>query len=117
MDCVKLVPSTPTKIYVVCVAPCFVEMSAKEEQRHVIKFYWCHGKMAAQIFKKFKQVYSDEERLSNAMVFRWHKLFAEGSDSAKLLPHPGQKSTVIEEKLVNTVEAIIREDRHMSVRD
>ncbi len=77
----------------------------------VIKHYCCHSRICAKIFAEL-EVYLDKERLSRATVFHWYKLLTARFDSVKLLPHPGQKSIAIEEKLVNTVIAVICEDRH-----
>ncbi|XKL63962.1 hypothetical protein PGB90_006326 [Kerria lacca] len=63
-----------------------------------------------------KEAYSDEERLSRATVFRWHASLCSSREFAALFPHPGQKSTQITDEIVNTATAIIRDDRHLSVR-
>ncbi len=49
-------------------------------------------------------------------IFHCHNDFSEGRETTALLPHGRQPLSICIEKMVNTIAAIVREDRHITVR-
>ncbi|GFV41080.1 HTH_48 domain-containing protein [Trichonephila clavipes] len=60
-------------------------MQQSIEQRYAIKFCVRLGKSGASTLEMIQQAYG-RESLSQAQVFRWHKMFKEGRDSVEDKP-------------------------------
>ncbi len=91
-------------------------METKEEQRFTIRFYVRRGKSATATFQKLKETYG-EQCLSRATILRSHAAFAkEGRKSAKVKPSTGRPKASVTAINVNTVNALMQEDRHLTMR-
>jgi hypothetical protein len=58
------------------------------EQRADFKFCQKFGKSASETFQMIKQAYG-KEALGHSAVFKWHKRFAQGTDSLEDAGHTG----------------------------
>ncbi|GFW83329.1 transposable element Tcb1 transposase [Trichonephila clavipes] len=71
---------------------CKFKMQQSIEQRYAIKFCVRLGKSGASMLEMIQQAYGMES-LSQAQVFRWHKMFKEGRESMEDEPRAGRPST------------------------
>ncbi len=85
------------------------------EQRYAIKFFWWMGKPAQQTYQEMKEVYQDN-CLGWSMNLHWHNFFTKDRELAVLEPHSGRPALIMTEMNIDTVTAIIRDDRHILVR-
>ena len=90
------------------------DAASKQEQRFVIKFHYRSGKNAQETFDIMKQTYGNQ-CLGRSTIFRWHSSFKKGRESAKLIPHGGRPKTAATEVNINTVWAMVQEDRSITV--
>ncbi|GFV64608.1 HTH_48 domain-containing protein [Trichonephila clavipes] len=67
-------------------------MQQSLEERYAIKFCVRLGKSGASTLEMVQQAYY-RESLSQAQVFRWHKMFKEGWESVEDEPHACRPST------------------------
>ncbi|GFU26018.1 protein GVQW3 [Trichonephila clavipes] len=67
-------------------------MQQSIEQHYAIKFYVRLGKLGASTLEMIQQAYG-RESLSQAQVFRGHKMFKESRESVEDEPHAGRPST------------------------
>ena len=89
-------------------------LDCKREQRVNIKFLVKLKKSAMETFQLLTEAY-DEDWLSRARVFEWHKLFSEGRESAKD-DRPSRPRTVVTDDNTEKVRDVIRKDRRLDVR-
>ncbi|XP_054711183.1 protein GVQW3-like [Uloborus diversus] len=85
------------------------------ELRAKIKFCFKLGKSAAETFELMKTVYGSEV-LSRKNVFKWYARFRDGRDSLEDDPRPGHSVTVRNDKNIEKVAKILRNDRCDSTR-
>ncbi|CAK9833797.1 Protein GVQW3 [Anthophora retusa] len=85
------------------------------EQRANIKFCFKLGKSATNTFEMIQTVYGSEA-MSRKNVFKWYARFSDGRESIEDDPRPGASSTVRDEKNVQKVAEILRNDRYASTR-
>lgn len=64
----------------------FLIIDVQKEQCCVIRYCVHRGLSANDTVKEMADIYK-EECLSRATIFRWHKSFSEGCESAELLSH------------------------------
>lgn len=86
------------------------------DQKATVKSFALAGKSATEAFK-FVQVAYGELALSRGYVFRLHKQFAEGRESIDDDRGKCPKPTLRTEKNCKLVDAIIKEDRRITVRE
>jgi len=67
-------------------------MSEEQEQRVCIKFCVKLGRNGAETFEMLRTAFG-EQCLSRAHIFKWHKRFKEGRDSADDNPRSGRWTT------------------------
>jgi len=84
------------------------------EQHRAIEFYFKLNENATETYGKFKQAY--EHALSRAQVFRWHKAFLDGCESVEDEPLSGRPCMSKTNENVTKVRALVRSDRHLTVR-
>ncbi|GFS82629.1 protein GVQW3 [Trichonephila clavipes] len=87
-------------------------MQQSIEQRYPIKFCVRHGKSGASMLE---MIAYGRESLSQAQVFRWHKMFKEGreSEDEPRAGHPSISGTAENEQ---RVRHLLNTDRRLSVR-
>ncbi len=73
------------------------------------------GKPAQQKYQAMKEVYQDD-CLGQSTILYWYNFFIKSRESAVLEPHSGWPASIVIETNIKTFAAIIRDDRHMSVR-
>ena len=88
----------------------------KLEYRAVIKFLVKKGLKAREIFMELQSVYG-ESAPSERTVERWSVEFRRGRESLEDDPRTGAPSTSTNEDTVATVELMVMEDRHITVRE
>ncbi len=71
---------------------------------------------AVETLKLMHNAYTDEEQLGDSTFFHWHKTFFKGRDIVALLPHIGRPLSICTEEMVNAIATVVREDRHIIVR-
>jgi len=67
-------------------------MLEEQEQRVCIKFCVKLGRNGAETFEMLRTAF-DEQCLSHARIFKWHKRFKEGRDSVDDNPWSGRPTT------------------------
>ena len=88
-------------------------MKCKNEHfRHILLFYFCKGKNAAQAAKKLRDVYGDEA-LKDRQCRNWFDKFRSGDFSLKYEQRSGQPNEVDDDQ----IKSIIELDRHVTVRE
>lgn len=91
-------------------------MAEKSEQRVCIKFCQKLGDTCAATYEKIQRAFGDEA-MSRARVYEWYKRFRDGRTSVDSEERSGRPSTSTNEVMVNTVRAVIRDDRRLTVRE
>jgi transposase len=90
-------------------------MQKNIEQRYAIKFCVKLDETASETFKKLQKAYGDEV-LSQAQVFRWHKMFKEGREHVEDEQRSGRPSTSRTDENVERVRILVDKDRRVTVR-
>ncbi|GFW54761.1 protein GVQW3 [Trichonephila clavipes] len=90
-------------------------MQQSIEQRYATKFCVRLGKSGASTLEMIQQAYG-RESLSQAQVFRWHKMFKEGRESEEDKPRAGRPSTSRTAENEQRVRHLLNTDRRLSVR-
>ena len=74
----------------------------KNEMRCAVRF--CHrlGKTGQETVDLMHEAYK-EDCLGESTLFRWHKSFSEGRESAKFMPPPGRPVSASSEVNINTI--------------
>ena len=88
----------------------------KEEQRPVIRFLSSEGVKPIEIHRQMKVWYGDA-CLSLQQVYEWTMKFMNGISSVTDSPRPGQLHQVVTPKAIAAVEAIVKENRHVTVNE
>jgi histone-lysine N-methyltransferase SETMAR len=84
--------------------------------KYAINFLVRDGWKAADISKKISDVYGDQA-LSRSQVFKLVSRASEGYSAAVRLPGSGRPISATTEENVEKIDAMIREDRRISIRD
>ena len=87
----------------------------RKEQHHVIRYCFRRGMSVKNTFNEMKGVYKDD-CLDRSSIGRWFKSFSGGRESAESPAKPGRPSTSTTDELIGTVAAVVRGDRHLSLR-
>lgn len=91
-------------------------MTENIEQRICIKFCFKLGKTGTETYEMMKTAFADEA-MSRARVFEWFRRFKEGRESADSDPRSGRPSTSRNENMIARVNALVRSDRRLTVRE
>jgi transposase len=91
-------------------------MKDLEEQRVCMKFCLKLAKTFAETFQMLKQAYG-EDCLSRTKCYKWYQRFKSGRTSTEDEPKTGRPSTSKDNDHVEKVRAVIREKRHLTVRE
>jgi len=93
-----------------------LETCTREEQRCVIRFLRSEGVKPIEIHQKMKVQYGDA-CLSQQQVYEWSRKFTNGVTSVEDAPRPGQAQRVVTPQNIATVEAIVMENRQVTLND
>jgi len=88
----------------------------KEEQRSVIRFLSSEGVKPIEIHRRLKFQYGDA-CLSLQQVYEWTRKFMNGISSVRDSPPPGQAHRVVTPEGIAAVEAIVKENRRVTVNE
>jgi len=88
----------------------------KEEQRSVIRFLRNEGVKPIEIHRRMKVQYGDA-CLSLQQVYEWTRKFMNRISSVTDSPRPGQAHRVVTPKDIAAVEAIVKENRCVTVNE
>ena len=88
----------------------------KEQQRSVIRFFSSEGVKHIEIHRRMKVLYGDA-RLSLQQVYEWNRKFMNGISSVTDCPRPGQAHRVVTPEAIAAVEAIVKENRRVTVNE
>jgi hypothetical protein len=91
-------------------------MDVLKEQRVCIKF--CHklGKTATEKYEMLQQAFG-ETALSRSKRFEWYSRFKNGRTSIDDDPHTGRPLTARTNEIVDSVNAVIRGNRRLTIRE
>jgi len=88
----------------------------KEEQRSVIRFLNSEGVKPIEIHRQMKVQYGDA-CLSLQQVYEWTRKFMNGISSVTDSPRPGQAHQVVTPEAIAVAEAIVKENRRVTVNE
>ena len=86
------------------------------EQRIIIKFLMKEGCKLSEICSRLKKQYS-KKTLSNVSVYKWCSAFKKGREMVQNEPHERRPRTSITGENTDRVDALIRENRRLTVRE
>jgi transposase len=86
------------------------------EQRIIIKFLTKEGCKPSEICSRLKKQYG-EQTLSNVSVYKWSSEFKKGRETVENEPHEHRPRTSITGENRDRVDALIRENRRITVRE
>jgi len=86
------------------------------EQRIIIKFLTKEGCKPSEICSRLKKQYG-EKTLSNVSVYKWSSAFKKGRETVENEPHERRPRTSITGENRDRVDALIRENRRITVRE
>ena len=86
------------------------------EQRIIIKFLTKEGCKPSEICSRLKRQYG-EKTLSNVSVYKWSSAFKKGRETVENEPHERRPRTSITGENSDRVDALIRENRRITVRE
>jgi len=86
----------------------------KDEQRSVIRFLSSEGEKPKEIHRRMKVQYGDA-CLSLQQVYEWTGKYMNGISSVTDSPGPGQAHRVVTPEVTAAVEAIVKENRRVTV--
>ena len=87
-----------------------------EEQRSVIRFLGSDGVKPIEIHRRMKVQYGDT-CLSLQQVYEWTRKFMNSISSVTDSPRPGQAHRVVTPEVIAAVEAIVKENRLVTVNE
>lgn len=93
-----------------------VEVHSSVEQRIIIKFLTKEGVKPSEICERLKKQFG-EETLSDISVYKWSKAFKDGRERVENEPHSRRPKTSTTEQIADRVNALIQNDRRITVRD
>ena len=88
----------------------------KEEQLSVIRFLLSEGAKPIEIHRRMEVQYGDA-CLSLQQVYEWSRKFLNGVSSVTDSPRPGQAHRVVTPEAIAAVEAIVKENRRVTVHE
>ena len=88
----------------------------QKEQRSVIRFLSSEGVKPIEIHRRMKVQYGDA-CLSLQQVYEWTRKFMNGTSSVTDTPRPGQAHPVVTPEGIAAVEAIMKENRRVTVNE
>jgi len=88
----------------------------KEEQRTVIHFLGSEGVKPIEIHRRMNVQYGDA-CLSLQQVYEWTRKFMNSISSVTDSPRPGQAHPVVTPEGIAAVEAIVKENRRVTVNE
>jgi hypothetical protein len=88
----------------------------KEEQRSVIRFLRSEGVKPTEIHRR-KEVQYGDACLSLGQVYEWSRKFLNGVSSVTDSPRPGQAHRIVTPEVIAAVEAIVKENRRVTVHE
>jgi len=88
----------------------------KEEQRSIIRFLRGEGVKPIEIHRRMEVQYGDA-CLSVQQVYEWSRKFLNGVNSVTDSPRPGQAHRVATPEAIAAVEAIVKENRRVTVHE
>jgi len=88
----------------------------KEEQRPIIRFLSSEGVKTIEIYRRIKVQYGDA-CLSLQQAYEWTRKFMNGISSVTGSPRPGQAHRVVTPEAIAAVEAIVKENRRVTVNE
>jgi len=88
----------------------------EEEQRSVIRFLSSEGVKPIEIHRRMKVQYGDA-CLSLQQVYEWTRKFMNGISSVTDSPRPGQAHRVVTPETNAAVEAIVKENRRVTLNE
>jgi len=88
----------------------------KEKQRSVIRFLLSEGVKPIEIRRRMEVQYSDA-CLSLQQVYEWSRNFLNGVSSVTDSPRPGHAHRVVTPEAIAAVEAIVKENRRVTVHE
>ena len=91
-------------------------MKNLEEQRVCVKFCFKLGKTFTETFLMLQRAYGDD-CLSRTQCHGWYQRFKSGRTSTKDDPKSGRPSTSTDDYHIEKVRAVIRGNRHLTVRE
>ena len=90
-------------------------MDAKVEQRTVLRFLARQGKPPIECWRQMSTVFGPAT-MSKSRIRVWHKRFLQGCNSFKDDRHTGRPKSARTPQKIKTVEAALRKDRTLTVR-
>jgi len=87
-----------------------------EEQRSVIRFLSSEGVKPIEIHRRMKVQYGDA-CLSLQQVYEWTRKFMNGISSLTDSPRTGQAHRIMTPEAIAVVEAIVKENRRVTVNE
>jgi hypothetical protein len=91
-------------------------MDVLKKQRVCIKFCQKHGKTATETYEMLQQAFG-ETALSRSKAFEWYSRFQNGRTSIDDNPHTVRPSTARTNETVDRVNAVIRGNRRLTIRE
>ena len=91
-------------------------MKELEEQRFCVKFCFKLGKTLTETFQILQQAYG-EDYLSRMQYHEWYQRFKFGRRSIEDDPKSGLPSTSMDDDHVEEVLAVVRQNRHLTLRE
>jgi len=88
----------------------------KEEQRSIIRFLNNEGVKTIEIHRR-KEVQFGDACLSLQQVYEWTRKFMNAISSLTDSPRPGQAHRVVTREAIASVEAIVKENRRVTVNE
>ena len=88
----------------------------REEERSVIRFLCSEGMKPVEIHRRMKVQYGDAF-LSIQQVYEWTRKFMNGISSVTDSPRPGQAHRVVTPESIAAVEAIVKENRRVTLNE
>jgi len=88
----------------------------KEEQHSVIHFLSSEGVKPIEIHRRMKVQYGDA-CVSLQQVYKWTRKFMNGISSVTDCPRSGQAHRVVTPEAIAAVEAIVKENRRVTVNE
>jgi len=92
------------------------EVHVSVEQRIIIKFLTRESCKSSEICSRLKRQYG-EKTLSNVSVYKWCSAFKKRREKVENEPHELRPRTSITGENSNSVDALIRENRRITVRE
>jgi len=88
----------------------------KGEQRSVVRFLGIEGVKPVEIHRRMKVQYRGA-CLSLQQVYEWTRIFMNGVSSLTDCPRPGQAHRVVTPEAIAAIEAIVKENRRVTVNE